>query len=73
MKLYCINGKRKLVHAGSVGYGNNYSAKARNSFRKRHDCKNAKPGTPRHLACTELWGGPGKRVTLPPPKNKNKK
>lgn len=56
MKLYCIDGKKKLVHAGAVGYKNNYSAKAKSNFKKRHDCANAKNGTPKHLACTKLWG-----------------
>ena len=55
MKLYCVEGKKKLVHAGSTGYGNNYSATARKSFKARHKCSSAKPGTARHLACTELW------------------
>lgn len=55
MKLYCVNGKKKLVHAGSTEYGNNYSAKARKNFKARHNCSTAKPGTARHLACTELW------------------
>ena len=55
MKLYCVGGKKKLVHAGAVGYGNNYSPGARRSFKARHHCATAKPGTARHLACTELW------------------
>ena len=55
MKLYCENGKKHLVHAGSKGYGNNYSAKARSNFKARHNCKDAKYGTAKHLACTELW------------------
>ena len=38
MKLYCIDGKRKLVHAGATGYGHNYSPAARKSFRARHGC-----------------------------------
>ena len=59
MKLYCIDGKRKLVHAGASGYGHNYSDAARNSFRARHKCSTAKPGTAKHLACTKLWAGKG--------------
>jgi len=66
MKKYCTGGKEKLVHAGAKGYGNNYSRKARSSFKKRHKCGTAKPGTARHLACTELWGGKGKRKTSCP-------
>ena len=59
MKLYCENGKRKLVHAGAEGYGHNYSDAARKSFRARHKCSTAKSGTAKHLACTELWAGKG--------------
>ena len=53
MKLYCVDGKKKLVHAGAKGYGHNYSAAARKSFRARHKCSTAKAGTAKHLACTE--------------------
>jgi hypothetical protein len=59
MKLYCVDGKKKLVHAGAKGYGHNYSAAARKSFKARHKCSTAKPGTAKHLACTELWAGKG--------------
>jgi len=71
MKLYCVDGKKKLVHAGAKGYGNNYSASARHSFKARHHCATAKPGTARHLACTELWHRGG-RVTAPPAGHKRK-
>lgn len=63
MKLYCINGKKKLVHAGATGYKNNYSDKARSSFKARHKCSSAKPGTARHLACTQLWRKGGRATT----------
>jgi hypothetical protein len=56
MKLYCVAGQRKLVHAGAVGYKNNYSPAAKRQYRARHHCESAKPGTARHLACTKLWG-----------------
>ena len=56
MHLYCFGGVKKLVHAGATGYKNNYSAEAKANFKKRHDCANAKVGTPKHLACTKLWG-----------------
>ena len=59
MKLYCNDGKKKLVHAGAKGYGHNYSPAARKSFKARHKCSTAKPGTAKHLACTELWAGKG--------------
>jgi hypothetical protein len=54
MKLYCVNGKKKLVHAGDDRYVNNVDSK-RKAFKARHKCDTAKPGTARHLACTELW------------------
>jgi hypothetical protein len=38
MHLYCENGKKKLVHAGATGYGNNYSPAARRNFKARHHC-----------------------------------
>ena len=46
MKLYCINGKKRLVHAGSTGYGNNYSDAARKSFKARQKCSTAKVHPP---------------------------
>lgn len=63
--IFQINGKKKLVHAGAVGYGNNYSDKARRAFKSRHNCKNAKPGTARHLACTALWRKGGRKTANP--------
>jgi len=65
MKLYCIDGKEKLVHAGAKGYGNNYSAAARKSFNARHKCSTASPGTAKHLACTELWKAGGRKTSNP--------
>lgn len=63
MKLYCLpGGKKKLVHAGATGYKNNYSDKARTNFKKRHQCVHAKPGTARHLACTQLWKRGGRKT-----------
>ena len=64
MKLYCIKGKKKLVHAGDKRYVNNVDSK-RKAFKARHKCSTAKPGTSRHLACTELWKNGGKLL----PKN----
>lgn len=72
MKLYCSNGERKLVHAGASGYGHNYSEAARKSFKARHKCSTAKPGTARHLACTELWAGPGGSKKSSPKSKKGK-
>lgn len=65
MKLYCVGGKKRLVHAGARGYGNNYSSKARRSFKARHRCASARPGTARHLACTELWKRGGRKTSNP--------
>ena len=56
MHLYCVGGKKKLVHAGATGYKNNYSPAAKKNFEARHNCAAAKPGTAKHLACTKLWG-----------------
>ena len=38
----CANGQEKLIHFGATGYGHNYSAAARKSFRARHKCSQAK-------------------------------
>ena len=63
MKKYCNcpGGGEKIVHAGAEGYGNNYSDKARKAFNARHKCSQAKPCTPKHLACTELWKKGGRK------------
>jgi len=63
----CANGQEKLLHFGAKGYGNNYSAAARKSFKARHSCDTATDKlTPRHWACSYLWGGPGKATTSNP-------
>lgn len=46
------------VHAGTAGQATNTSKKARESFWALHKCHKARVGTPRHLACTELWNAP---------------
>jgi len=57
----CQNGQEKIVHFGYKGYGHNYSAAARKSFRARHKCSTATNKlTARYWACKNLWGGPGK-------------
>ena len=64
-KLYCLpGGEKKLVAAGDASMKHNYSDKARKNFKARHKCDTAKPGTARHLACTELWkkGGSVKKT-----------
>ena len=48
----CEGGKEKLIHFGATGYGHNYSAAARKSFRARHKCSSAKSKlTARYWAC----------------------
>jgi hypothetical protein len=56
----CEGGKEKLIHFGAKGYGHNYSAAARKSFRARHKCNTAKSKmTARYWACKKLWAGKG--------------
>lgn len=56
----CQDGKEKLIHFGAEGYGHNYSAAARKSFRARHSCDTASNKlTARYWACKNLWAGPG--------------
>ena len=65
----CDGGREKLVHFGARGYGHNYSAKARRSFRARHFCgtkRAANKLTPRYWACEYLWAGPGHSTAQPP-------
>ena len=56
----CQGGVEKLIHFGATGYGHNYSAAARKSFRARHKCSTAKNKlTARYWACKNLWAGKG--------------
>jgi len=56
----CSGGKEKLIHFGATGYGHNYSAAARRSFRARHKCSTATSKlTARYWACKNLWAGKG--------------
>ncbi len=56
----CQDGKEKLIHFGAEGYGHNYSAAARKSFRARHGCDTASDKlTAKYWACKNLWAGPG--------------
>ncbi|MHA2085462.1 MAG: hypothetical protein ACXABD_17030 [Candidatus Thorarchaeota archaeon] len=56
----CKDGKEKIIHFGASGYGHNYSAAARKSFRARHKCATAKDKfTARYWACKHLWAGSG--------------
>ena len=54
----CAGGKEKLIHFGAKGYGHNYSAKARKSFKARHNCSTATSKmTARYWSCKKLWAG----------------
>jgi hypothetical protein len=56
----CEDGKEKLIHYGAEGYGHNYSAEARKSFRARHKCDEKKSKlSAQYWACKDLWAGPG--------------
>ena len=56
----CSGGREKLIHFGAKGYGHNYSAAARRSFRARHRCSHAKDKLrARYWACKTLWAGKG--------------
>ena len=69
----CSNGTEKLIHFGAEGYGNNYSAAARKSFRARHNCDSADDKlTARHWACSYLWKGPGGPTTSNPKNRQGK-
>lgn len=69
----CANGQEKLIHFGAKGYGNNYSAAARKSFKARHNCSEANNKlTAQYWACKNLWAGPG-GATTPNPKGRKGK
>ena len=56
VKKVCKDGQEKLVHAGDDRYRNDYSDKARKSFKARHKCSEKKdPFSAQKLACEELW------------------
>tara|TARA_Y100000015_G_scaffold41562_1_gene47817 strand:- start:3651 stop:3974 length:324 start_codon:yes stop_codon:yes gene_type:complete len=56
----CEGGKEKIIHFGATGYGHNYSAAARKSFRARHKCNQRKSKlTASYWACKNLWAGKG--------------
>ncbi len=56
----CAGGKEKLIHFGQKGYGHNYSAAARKSFKARHKCSTANDKlTARYWSCKKLWAGKG--------------
>jgi len=56
----CAIGREKLIHFGQKGYGHNYSAAARKSFKARHKCSTANDKlTARYWSCKKLWAGKG--------------
>jgi hypothetical protein len=55
-KVCTKGGKSKIIHAGAKGYKNNHDPARKANFRARQKCDQAKPGTPKHLACEHLWG-----------------
>lgn len=69
----CSNGQEKLIHYGAEGYGHNYSAAARKSFRARHSCDTANSKlSARYWACKNLWAGPGGSTQASPKSRKGK-
>ncbi len=69
----CEGGKEKLIHFGAKGYGHNYSAAARKSFRARHKCDTAKSKlTARYWACKNLWAGKGGSTKSSPKSRRGK-
>jgi len=69
----CSGGQEKIVHFGAKGYGHNYSAAARKSFKARHKCSSATDKlTPRYWACKKLWAGPGGSTKSSPKTRKGK-
>lgn len=56
----------KMIRFGAQGYGHNYSAQARKSFKARHK-KNIERGklSAAYWADKYLWGGPGKNMKKP--------
>ena len=69
----CANGTEKLIHFGAKGYGHNYSAAARKSFKARHKCSTATNKlTARYWACKKLWAGKGGSTKSSPKNRKGK-
>jgi len=63
----------QMIHFGAKGYGHNYSAAARKSFRARHKCSTAKSKlTARYWACKNLWAGKGGSTKSSPKSRRGK-
>ena len=69
----CEGGKEKIIHFGAKGYGHNYSAAARKSFRARHKCEQKKSKlSAGYWACKTLWAGKGGSTKSSPKGRKGK-
>lgn len=69
----CEGDKEKIIHFGAKGYGHNYSAAARKSFKARHKCDTANDKmTPRYWACKHLWAGKGGSTQSSPSNRRGK-
>lgn len=69
----CSGGQEKLIHYGAKGYGHNYSAAARKSFKARHKCSSATNKlSARHWSCKDLWAGKGGSTKSSPSNRKGK-
>jgi hypothetical protein len=52
----CSNGTEKLIHFGASGYGHNYSAAARKSFKARHKCREATNKLTANTGLVKIYG-----------------
>lgn len=69
----CSNGTEKLIHFGAKGYGHNYSAAARKSFKARHKCSTANDKlSARYWSCKKLWAGKGGSTKSSPKSRRGK-
>ena len=69
----CEGGQEKIIHFGAKGYGHNYSAAARKSFKARHKCGQKKSKlSAGYWACKNLWAGKGGRTKSSPKGRKGK-
>lgn len=69
----CEGGQEKIIHFGAKGYGHNYSAAARKSFRARHKCGQKKSKlSAGYWACKNLWAGKGGSTKSSPKGRKGK-
>ncbi len=69
----CEGGQEKIIHFGAKGYGHNYSAAARKSFKARHKCGQKKSKlSAGYWACKNLWAGKGGSTKSSPKGRKGK-